>query len=72
MEVSLWFIYWSSGAVRILKDLETNIEGKNVIIVEDIVDSGLTLNYLTRIFSSRNPLCMKICVLLDQTQIGEM
>ena len=58
----------SSGAVRILKDLETNIEGKNVIIVEDIVDSGLTLNYLTRILSSRNPLCMKICVLLDKPE----
>ncbi|HHU69166.1 MAG TPA: hypoxanthine phosphoribosyltransferase [Thermoanaerobacterales bacterium] len=58
----------SSGAVRILKDLDLDIEGKNVIIVEDIVDSGLTLNYLTKLLSSRCPACVKVCVLLDKPE----
>ncbi len=58
----------TSGIVRILKDLETDIEGKHVIIVEDIVDSGLTLNYLTKLLSSRCPACIKVCVLLDKPE----
>jgi len=54
----------SSGAVRIVKDLETDIEGRDVILVEDIVDSGLTLAYLRRVLSDRNPASLEICALL--------
>lgn len=58
----------SSGVVRILKDLDTGIEGRNVIIVEDIVDSGLTLQYLKEYLSGRKPNCLKICTLLDKPE----
>jgi hypoxanthine phosphoribosyltransferase len=54
----------SSGVVRILKDLDAPIEGKDVLIVEDIVDSGLTLNYLLRNLSGRNPHSLEVCALL--------
>jgi hypoxanthine phosphoribosyltransferase len=54
----------SSGVVRILKDLDSSIEGKDVLIVEDIVDSGLTLNYLLRNLSGRNPRSLEVCALL--------
>ena len=56
----------SSGVVRIFHDLKTSIEGKNVIVVEDIVDSGLTLSHLLGLLGSRNPASLKICVLLDK------
>ncbi|MGB9840857.1 hypoxanthine phosphoribosyltransferase [Thermovenabulum sp.] len=56
----------SSGVVRILKDLEQNIQGKNILIVEDIIDSGLTLSYLYNLLKSRNPANIKICTLLDK------
>jgi hypoxanthine phosphoribosyltransferase len=56
----------SSGVVRILKDLDNAIEGKNVIIVEDIVDSGVTLNYLREHLRSRGPKSLRICALLDK------
>lgn len=56
----------SSGVVRILKDLETSIEGRHVIIVEDIIDSGLTLKYLLQNLMSRKPASLKICTLLDK------
>ncbi|HKL10197.1 MAG TPA: hypoxanthine phosphoribosyltransferase [Clostridia bacterium] len=56
----------SSGTVRILKDLDFSIEGKDVLIVEDIIDSGLTLKYLTRILMERRPSSLKICTLLDK------
>ncbi|WP_324822514.1 hypoxanthine phosphoribosyltransferase [Sinanaerobacter sp. ZZT-01] len=56
----------SSGVVRILKDLDTAIEGKNVLIIEDIVDSGLTLKYLKDYLMGRNPKSLKICTLLDK------
>ncbi len=56
----------TSGVVRIIKDLEDNIEGKNVIIVEDIIDTGLTLSYLKQNLLSRNPKTLKICTLLDK------
>lgn len=56
----------SSGEVRIMKDLEDSIEGKNVIIVEDIVDTGLTLFYITEILKKREPKSLKICCLLDK------
>jgi len=54
----------SSGVVRILKDLDTSIEGKDVLIVEDIVDSGLTLNYLLRNLKARSPRSLEVCALL--------
>jgi hypoxanthine phosphoribosyltransferase len=54
----------SSGVVRILKDLDAPIEGKDVLIVEDIVDSGLTLNYLLRNLWGRDPRTLEVCALL--------
>ena len=56
----------SSGVVRILHDIKTSIEGKNVLVVEDIIDSGLTLAYLLKLLSSRKPKSLKTCVLLDK------
>ena len=56
----------SSGAVRIQYDLEEDIAGKNVLIVEDIVDTGLTLHYLTQTLESRNPRILKTCCLFDK------
>ena len=56
----------TSGVVRIGKDLDTPIEGKNVIIVEDIIDSGLTLSYLKTQLLARNPKSLKICTALDK------
>jgi hypoxanthine phosphoribosyltransferase len=56
----------SSGVVRILKDLDISIEGRDVLIVEDIVDSGLTLQYLMRNLGSRNPRTLEVCALLTK------
>ena len=56
----------SSGVVKIAKDLDETLEGKNVLIVEDIIDSGRTLYYLMDILSTRNPKSMKLCTLLDK------
>jgi hypoxanthine phosphoribosyltransferase len=56
----------SSGVVRILKDLDTPIEGRHVLIVEDIVDSGLTLQYLMRNLGARNPATLDVCALLTK------
>lgn len=56
----------SSGEVKMLKDLDKSICGKNVIIVEDIIDSGNTLSYLKRLLGSRQPKSIKICTLLDK------
>jgi hypoxanthine phosphoribosyltransferase len=56
----------SSGVVRILKDLDMPIEGRDVLIVEDIVDSGLTLQYLLRNLGSRNPASLEVCALLTK------
>ena len=56
----------SSGVVRILKDLDTNIEGRHILIVEDIVDSGLTLQYLTSNLRSRNPASVEVVTLLSK------
>lgn len=58
----------SSGIVKINKDLDTDIEGKNVIIVEDIVDSGNTLSYLKTYFENRDAKTVKICTLLDKPE----
>jgi hypoxanthine phosphoribosyltransferase len=56
----------SSGQVRVLKDLDSSIEGLNVILVEDILDTGLTLSYLRRILEQRRPRVLKIAALLDK------
>jgi hypoxanthine phosphoribosyltransferase len=58
----------SSGVVRILKDLDAAIEGRDVLIVEDIVDSGLTLQYLLRSLNARNPRTLEICALLTKPE----
>jgi hypoxanthine phosphoribosyltransferase len=56
----------SSGVVRILKDLDINIEGRDVLVVEDIIDSGLTLSYLVRNLESRAPATLEVCALLTK------
>ncbi len=56
----------SSGVVKIIKDLDESIENRDVLIVEDIIDTGLTLEHLTKIFKARNPRDLKVCVLLDK------
>ncbi len=56
----------SSGVVRILKDLDAPLEGRDVLIVEDIVDSGLTLQYLLRNLGARNPASLEVCALLTK------
>lgn len=58
----------SSGVVKINKDLDCEIEGRNVLIVEDIVDTGLTLKYLAENLNSRGPKSLKICALLDKPE----
>lgn len=58
----------SSGTVKILKDLDVDIEGRNVLIVEDIIDSGLTLSNLVAALNTRNPKSLKLCTLLDKPQ----
>jgi len=74
LEVSLDFIAvssygkdkQSSGQVRVLKDLDSSIEGLNVILVEDILDTGLTLSYLQRVLLQRRPRVLKVAALLDK------
>lgn len=56
----------SGGEVRLIKDLDESAKGKNIIIIEDIVDSGFTLNYLVDLLSARGPKSLKICTLLDK------
>ncbi|EMS72457.1 hypoxanthine phosphoribosyltransferase [Ruminiclostridium cellobioparum] len=56
----------SSGVVKIIKDVDTNISGKHVLIVEDIIDTGLTLNHLVELLKTRGPLSVKICAALDK------
>ena len=56
----------SSGEVRLLKDLDDSIEGKDVLVVEDIIDSGRTLKFLLESLWVRNPRSLKVCVLLDK------
>ena len=56
----------SSGVVRILKDLDINIEGREVLIVEDIIDSGLTLSYLMRNLEAREPASLEVCALMTK------
>mgnify|MGYP000872493058 CR=1 FL=1 len=56
----------SSGVVRIIKDIDIDIEGKHVLIVEDLVDTGLTLNHLKELFGTRNPKSVKVCAAFDK------
>ena len=58
----------SSGVVRILKDLDASIEGRHVLVVEDIVDSGLTLHYLIKNLRARNPASLEVCALLTKPE----
>ncbi len=60
----------SSGAVRITHDLEKPIKGRHVIIVEDIVDTGLTLDYLKTVLSARGPASLRVCALLEKPEAG--
>jgi hypoxanthine phosphoribosyltransferase len=62
----------SSGVVRILKDLDINIEGRHVLVVEDIIDSGLTLSYLMRTLEARAPASLQICALLTKPDRREI
>ena len=62
----------SSGVVRILKDLDINIEGRHVLVVEDIIDSGLTLSYLMRNLEAREPASLEVCALLTKPERREI
>jgi len=62
----------SSGKIVMTKDIETSIEGKDVLITEDIVDTGLTLSFLVNQFRERNPRSVKVCALLDKRQRREV
>lgn len=62
----------SSGVVKIIKDLDASIEGKDLLIVEDILDSGRTLNYIREILLARNPKSIKICTLFDKPERREV
>jgi hypoxanthine phosphoribosyltransferase len=62
----------SSGVVRILKDLDMNIEGRDVLVVEDIIDSGLTLSYLMRNLEAREPASLEVCALLTKPERREI
>ena len=62
----------SSGVVRILKDLDLNIDGRHVLVVEDIIESGLTLSYLLRNLESREPASLEICALMTKPERREI
>jgi hypoxanthine phosphoribosyltransferase len=62
----------SSGVVRILKDLDINIEDRHVLVVEDIIDSGLTLSYLVRTLQARRPATLEICALMTKPDRRQM
>jgi hypoxanthine phosphoribosyltransferase len=62
----------TSGIVRILKDLDLDIRGRNVLIIEDVVDSGLTLSYLLRNLRGREPASLEICALLTKPEVQEV
>ncbi len=62
----------TTGAVRILKDLDSSLEGKDILVVEDILDSGVTLSYLLKHLSSRNPNSIRLCTMLDKPERRKM
>jgi len=68
MSVSSYSGTVSSGVVKIVKDLDESITGKNVLIVEDIIDSGRTLSYLMKMLRQRNPASIKLCTMLDKPE----
>lgn len=67
MAISSYANQPQSGVVRITKDLEESIMGRNVLLVEDIIDTGLTANYLLRVLRERKPASLEICALLDKS-----
>ncbi|SKA10952.1 hypoxanthine phosphoribosyltransferase [Selenihalanaerobacter shriftii] len=68
MDVSSYEGTESSGVVRVIKDLEENIENKNVLIVEDIIDTGLTLKHVVDFLETRDPASIRVCTLLDKPE----
>ena len=62
----------TSGAVRILKDLDFSLEGKDILVVEDILDSGVTLSYLMKHLAARNPSSIRLCTMLDKPERRKM
>ena len=68
LPLTLDFMSVSSGIVKIVKDLDEPIEGKDVLIVEDIIDSGNTLSYLIEVLKQRNPRSIELCTLLDKPE----
>lgn len=68
MNVSSYLGEETTGEVRILKDLDDNVNGKHVLIVEDIIDTGLTLDKILDVFKGRNPATLKICTLLSKPE----
>lgn len=58
----------TSGEVRVLKDLDVSLEGKDLLVIEDILDSGVTLSYLLKMLSARNPASIRLCTLLDKPE----
>lgn len=66
MSISSYANQPKSGVVRITKDLEESITGRNVLLVEDIIDTGLTASYLLRVFREREPASVEVCALLDK------
>lgn len=64
--------YVSSGRIKIIKDLDEPVEGKDVIVIEDIIDSGKTLSYLLKLLSARNPNSLKLCTLLNKPDRREV
>ena len=67
-DVHMICVLKSSGVVKIVKDLDQPLEGKDVLIVEDIIDSGRTLSYLLRILKGRHPASVRLCTLLDKPE----
>ena len=61
----------SSGNIKLVKDIEIPVEGKDVLVVEDIVDTGLTLNHIVRTLEARGPLSVKVCALIDKKERRE-
>lgn len=72
MSVSSYDESNSTGIVRILEDLGTNIEGRHVLVVEDIIDTGNTLEYLRQVLLVRNPASLSVCTLLDKKEAREV
>ncbi|MBP9989285.1 MAG: hypoxanthine phosphoribosyltransferase [Ruminococcus sp.] len=71
MSVSSYGSGTKSGTVKIIKDLDINLEGKDLLLVEDILDSGKTLSYVSKMLKTRNPASIKVCTLLDKPERRE-